>query len=357
MQIKRDLKKINRKTLIIIGCILTGISLFFICLDVLASSNFSLIKSIRLSYSPTVVKRGSIRAQILFPGTIDFTEHVVLQFQQIPQTGIMLSWVGVKSGDYVKKNQLLATLDTQMVQKQQEINLSNYLNQRYTFDQTTSDNGGRTPDQALNDTQKRQLLQNQLSLNNSVYSVELQDLVKKFSTLYTPIEGIVAKVDIPYGGVNIESADQEKFEIINPKTMFFNVDVDETEINNLHIGDKGVILLNAFPTEYTEATIVNISFIPHQDANNNNVYTVKMSFDNKDNSNYKYKFQMGGYVIFHEYSDNILYIPNDYLHTDDNGTFVKLGDSRKLVYIQPGITDGKVTEVIKGVNEGDKIYY
>jgi len=355
---KNFLKKVNRKVLLITGIVLFCISILLVLIDVLANSNWSVIRSARLYFTPTVVQRGTIRAQILFPGIIDFGEHSILEFQQIPANGVLISWIGVKIGDYVKKNQVLASLDTQTVLKQQQVNLSNYLNQRYTFDQAISDNGGRSdPNQALNDTQKRTLLQNQISLNNSVYTVELQDLVKQYANVYTPIEGIVTKIDIPYAGINIQSADQEKFEVINPKTLFFNADVDETEINNLHVGDKGVVLLNAYPTDYIESTIIDIAFAPHQDANNNNVYTIKLTLNNRNNSDYRYKFQMGGYVIFHEYGDNVLFISNDYLHTDENGTFVKVGTARKLVYIQPGITNGKITEIIKGVNEGDKISY
>lgn len=358
MQEKNIVKKINRKSLLIAGALLFTISIVLVVIDVLANSNWSTLKSARLYFTPIVVQRGTIRAQILFPGIIDFSEHAVLEFQQIPTNGVLVSWIGVKPGDYVKKNQLLASLDTQMVLKQQQVNLSNYLNQRYTYDQAISDNGGRTdPNQALNDTQKRTLLENQISLNNSVYPVELQDLVKQYANLYTPIEGIITKIDIPYAGVNIQSADQEKFEVINPKTMFFNADIDETEIDNLHVGNKGIVLLNAYPTDYIESTITDIAFATHQDANNNNVYAIKMNLNNRSNNDYRFKYQMAGYVIFYEYSNNILLVPNEYLHTDDNGTYVKVGSARKLVYIQPGITNGKVTEIIKGVSEGDKIYY
>ncbi len=351
------MKKINRKLLIVIGGILVAISFIAIMIDILATSDWSLIKSARLSFVPITVHKGTIRAQILFPGSIDFSEHAILQFQQIPANGVMISWVGVKTGDSVKKNQLLASLDVQAVQKQQQINLSNYLNQRYTFDQATSDNGGRSPSQAISDTQKRLLQQNQISLDNSVGSVELQDLIKQFSNLYTPIDGIVTKIDTPIAGVNIQTADQAKFEVINPKTMFFNADVEETEVDNLHVGDKGIIVLNAFPSEYIQATITNVAFSPHQDANNNNLYTVKLSLDNKGNEDYKYKFGMGGYVIFHEYNENVVLAPNEYLHTDDNGTYLKVGNARKLIYVQTGITNGKVTEIMKGLSEGDTIYY
>lgn len=352
------MKKISKKTLVIIISVIFVLSLILIVIDFLASGNWRILQSLKLYFSPIVVKKGSIKAQVIFPGAIDFNQHSLLQFQQIPSGGIMISSIGVKVGDKVKKGQFIASLDQQTMLKQQQLNLSNFLNQRYVYDQAISDNGGRTdPNQALNDTQKRTLLENQISLNNSVYNVELQDQAQKLSNLYTPIDGVVTRVDSPFAGVNIASADEAKFEVINPNTLFFNVDVDETEISNLHAGDKGIIILNAFPTDYIQSTIKNIAFTSHLDSNNNTVYTTKLALDNKTDNDYKYKFGMNGYVIFYEYNTNVLYVPNEYLHTDTNGTFLKIGSNRKLTYVQTGISDGKVTEIMKGVGLGDEIYY
>lgn len=351
------MKKLNRKAIIIIGSLLVVISLLVIAIDLYANSDWSVIKSVRLSFIPKVVHKGTIRAQVLFPGSIDFSEHAILQFQQIPANGVMISWIGAKSGDHVKKNQHIASLDIQYLQKQQQINLSNYMNQRYTFDQTISDNGGKTPEQSISDTQKRSLQQNQIALDNSVSNVELQDITKRLSNLYSPIDGIITKTDVAVAGVNIQTADQAKFEIVNPKTMFFSADVEETEINNLHVGDKGVLVLNAFASSYIPSTITDIAFYPHQDTNNNNLYTVKLALDNKNNEDYKYKLGMSGYIIFHEYNDNVLLVPSEYLHTDDNGTYLKVGSAKKIVYVQTGITNGKMTEITRGISEGDTIYY
>jgi multidrug efflux pump subunit AcrA (membrane-fusion protein) len=339
--------------------ILLWIGIILIILLVLGGAFIALtnLKQIHLYLNPVNVAKGTIRTQIVFPGAIDFDQHVVLQFQQVPTNGIMISWVGVKVGDHVNKNQLLASLDQQAILKQQQLNLGNFLRQRYTFDQTTSDNGGRTSDQAISDTQKRLLQQNQIDLNTSVFNVELQDVVQRLSNLWSPIDGIVTRVDTPVAGVNIQTADEAKFEVINPTTVFFNANIDETEINNLHVGDKGIIILSAYPAQFIQATIKDIAFASHLDANNNTVYTVKLSLANKTNNDYSLKFGMNGNVVFYEYADNILYIPNDYIHQDDNGSYVMLGKSKRKIYVQTGISDGSVTEIVKGLAEGEAIYY
>lgn len=350
------MKNIHRKTIFIFLAAVVGVLVVVSLVDLISSNDWVVFKSIRLFFRPIVVAKGTIRSQVIFSGTVDFDKHVTLQFQQVPTNGVMISWVGVKLGDTVKKGQLLASLDQQAVLKQQQLNLSTYWQQRLTFDQTQSDNAGRTPDQSLNDTQKRQLLTSQASLNNSIYNVELQDQVARLSNIWSPIGGVMTRIDTPLAGVNIQSADEARFEVIDPSTLLFSTDIDESEVTNLHVGDKGVLVLNAFPTDYIPATIRNIAFASHQDTNNNTVYNVKLTLD-RDNTSYKYKFGMTGNIVFYEYNTNVLYVPNDYIHQDDTGFYVKVGNAKKLVYVQTGISDGKVTEIVKGVNEGDAIFY
>jgi len=329
----------------------------FIVLEFLSNNNWAALKPITLYYTPINVAKGNIKGQVIFAGTVDFDKHVTLQFQQIPSNGIMIAGVYVKVGSKVQQNQLIASLDKQSILKQQQINLNQYWQQRLTFDQSTSDNNGMNPYNTLSDTQKRTLLQSQAALNGSVYNVELQDIVSRLADIYSPITGIITRVDNPVAGVNIMTADEAKFEVIDPSTLFFNTDVDETEINNLRVGNKGIVILNAYPTGYIQSTIRDIAFASHQDSNNNTVYTVKLTLDNKDNSNYQYKLGMTGYVVFYEEADNVLYVPNEYIHQDDIGSYVQIGSSKKHEYIQTGLTNGKITEIIKGVNPGDPIYY
>lgn len=349
-----DQVKTSKKKKIILWS-LSVLGLFFLLLLLfLALTN---LKQIRLYLHPVVIGRGTIKSPVIFPGSIDFNEHVTLQFQQIPSTGVLISWVGVKVGDRVSKNQLLASIDQQTVLKQQQSNLDAYWKQRLTFDQTTANNSGMTPQTALNDTQKRLLQQSQVDLNQSVYAVELQDIVRQLSNLWSPIDGIVTRVDTPVAGVNIQSADEARFEVINPKTLFFNANVDETEVENLHVGDKGILVLNAHPADFIQSTITDIAFASRQDSNSNTVYTVKLRLDNKTDDDYKFKYGMTGNIVFYEYADNILTVPNDYIHQDDNGSYVLAGKDKKLTYVQTGISNGSVTEIIKGAVEGETIHY
>jgi len=351
--IETDEKKPGSKKLLIVIAVALFIILIVLFGVFFLLGGGNLLQTFHLRFSPVTVKKGDVKTQLLFPGTIDFLQRSVLEFQQVPTTGSKITYIGVKVGDIIKKGALIASLDSEAVLKQQQKNLATFLKQRANYDQTIANAGGIPQ----NDTTNRQILGTQSDLNSSVYDVELQDQILKFSTIFSPIDGIVTRADAQVPGINISSNDEVKFEVINPLTFFFSVDVDESEVVNLHKGDIGYVLLNAFPGDPAKAIVSVIAFAPHADSNGNMVYTVKLLFDNKNNSNYQYKLGMTGNVVFYTWAQNVLTLSKTYIHEDDTGSFVRVGNDKKKTYIQTGISDGTNTEIVRGLFENEVIYY
>ena len=77
------------------------------------------------------VKRGILEEKLTISGTVEAEEKVVLKFQ----TSGRLSWVGVKTGDYVKKFQGIASLDLRDVEKNLKKKLLAFMNERWDFEQ------------------------------------------------------------------------------------------------------------------------------------------------------------------------------------------------------------------------------
>src|SRR3990167_3915646 len=207
------------------------------------------------------VNRTNLKDTLILSGEIDATEKIDLHFQ----SGGRLSWVGVKEGDVVKKYQGIASLDQRQLQKTLEKYLNTYVKERNDFDQNEQDNGdgsvGFTQD--LRETAKRTLENAQFDLNNTVLDVELQAIAKEYSYLYTPIEGIVTRIDAPTAGLNVSITDI--YEVINPQTVYFAVSADQTEVVNLHAGQKGTITLDAYPDNPIIGTVDTIAFTPKTD--------------------------------------------------------------------------------------------
>src|SRR3989338_2730820 len=174
------------------------------------------------------VKSGKLEDVLTISGTIDAEEKTTLRFQ----TSGRLAWVGVKEGDYVKKYQRIASLDKREVEKNLKKKLLAYMNERWDFEQTHDDysvRGRRLIDvPGLTAEENRILDKAQFDLDSSVLDVEIQTLAVEYANLWTPIEGIVTKVAAPFAGMNITPALSE-FEIINPLSIYFSANADETE--------------------------------------------------------------------------------------------------------------------------------
>jgi RND family efflux transporter MFP subunit len=313
-------------------------------------------KSDAIKQKSYVIKKSDLVDSLAISGQIDAHEKANLQFQ----TSGMLAWVGVKEGDYVKKFQVVASLDKRLLKNQMSQLLNNYMTNRWTFEQAQADNvnwqtNGMT--QIARDTVKRTLEKNQFSLNNAVLNVEAEDLTMQFANLWSPIEGLVTSIDTPNSGVNVTPA-SANFSIINPKTVYFSSTADQTEVTKFNIGQKGKLVLDAFPDEEFDTEVESIGFTPKA-GETGTVYELKLKVI-FDNAQYKFKMGMTGDVnfIFRE-DKNVLSVPEGYIIKDSGKTFLSMMINNKLerVEIKTGITIDGNTEILSGVSENDVIYY
>ena len=298
-----------------------------------------------------VVKRGELVKELTLSGKIDADEQVALQFQM----GGLLTYAGVKEGDKVEKYQTIAALDERTAQKNLEQALIDYSKQRITFDTTVENNQNRTPQQALNDTMKRLLQNNQYDLDKTILSVELKDLARQLSFLSTPISGIVTRIDVPGTGVNIYLPSQAQFEITNPDSIFFNITADQTEVIYLKEGMTANIILDSFPDKKIRSKIKTISFTP-KTGESETVYEIKAELLNIDNLDYQYKIGMTGDITFKtDRKKNVLFLPSKFIKSDSKGVYVVLKNKKKQ-YIKTDFETDSFTEVNKELKEGTVVY-
>lgn len=292
-----------------------------------------------------VVRRGNLEESLTISGQIKAEENVILRFQ----TSGKVVWVGVKEGDIVKKYQAIASLDPREVKKKLDKYLNTFLKTRTDFDQTQAD----AKDKALTDALKRALDKSQLDLNNAVLDVELQNLAVEFSRLITPIAGIVVKADPTYTGANIIST-QAQYEIVNPKTLYFEGVADQTEVVKLKNGMTGGLTLDAYPDQSFRGRITTLAFTPKTEETGT-VYAVKFVFPVKETS-LAYKIGMTGDLTFTTKKKNrVLYLPIKFIKSEDRQKYVSLKKQTK-VYITTGLETDNLIEITSGLAEGDVVY-
>ncbi len=315
---------------------------------------YNAVQTAASKQSKYTVKRINVEDTLSLSGTVVASEDATLRFQ----TSGRLSWVGVKEGDYVKKYQTLASLDQRDVKNKLQQYLNTYMKNRWDYDQTKEDKdikniGGLSEDarrEAL-----RILDKAQFDLNNSVLDVELQQLAVEYSSLSTPIKGIVVRVDTPYAGVNITPAGSE-FEVINPDTVYFSATADQTDVVNLRKGMKGEIVLDAYPDKSLQGMIANISFTP-KTGESGTVYEAKLTMD-VNNAAFAYRYGMTGDVSFvTQVSKNVLAIPTTLIKSENNKSYVmKIQNGNQIkTYIKTGEEFDNNTIITSGLKLGDVI--
>lgn len=300
------------------------------------------------------IKKQNLKDELTLSGKVDAEEHAILRFQ----TSGMVNWVGVKEGDYVKKYQGLASLDQRELQKNLKKYLNTYMSERWDYDQTKEDKdikyiGGLSEDARR--AALRVLDKAQFDLDNSVIDVELKDIALKYAYLYTPIEGLVTKVDVPFAGVNITPAGAE-FEVINPKTVYLSATADQVDVVKLKEGMTGEIIFDS----YTEATIPGviekIAFIP-KTGESGTVYEVKVTIAS-DNVSYKYRYGMTADIsfIFNE-KENVLSVPSNYVKTEKKRKYVMKKENNQKVktYVTTGEEIDNNLIITSGLKEGDVV--
>ena len=299
------------------------------------------------------IKKGEIKKELSLSGKIDAKEKVSLQFQQ----GGLMSWVGVKEGDFVRKNQAIASLDTRLTSINLKKSLNIYSITRLDFDQLNKDyeKYEENADNNYREKIKRILQKNQLTLENSVLDVESLDLSIKLSSISTPISGIVTKVSNPIAGVNVLPS-QSQFEIINPATIYFSVSVDQMDLFGLNKEKEVEIVLDAYPDTKLLGKIDNISFAPIL-GETGTVYEVKMVFEKLDNKDMRYKIGMTGDAnLILEKQENVLFVPQEYVKEDAKGKYLLVGKKMEKIYVETGLESDTSVEIKNNIKEGDIVY-
>ncbi len=294
-----------------------------------------------------------IQQDLTLSGQIDALTRSDVRFQ----SSGLLTWVGVKEGDKVRKWQALASLDRKELQKNLETQFNDYRKQLSQFDDTQDEYKTERDALVLTDEMKRILNRSQFDLNNAVIQYELSDLAIKYSTVYSPIAGIVTAIDQPVAGVHVTPA-SATFTVIDPSTVYFKSEVEQDDISKIKIGQTAVIELDSYPDETINGTIDYISFTP-MSGRSTPTYAVRIKFP-VDNQSLKYRLGMDGdATIALSQASNTIVIPFEALVEEDDKSYVYVKDPKSNTAIKKEVQTGLETtteiEITQGLNSDDQV--
>lgn len=190
---------------------------------------------------------------------------------------------------------------------------------------------------------------NLAKINLDIAKIELEN-----SVIVMPFDGLVQNVNYKEGeylsptlaAVTVISSD---FEI--------SADIEETDIGKIKKGQEVDITLDAFPDEKIKGTVERISPIPKNTAG---VISFKVTILPV---NVKPGLLLSGIsanaTIYISKIENVILVPSLAVFEEDGKSIVWISDENNepvIKEVKTGASDFENTEIISGINEGDKVF-
>ena len=129
-----------------------------------------------------------------------------------------------KNGDYVKKGELLASLEKKIFQTELDRQLADYEKTRADFEIFNLQKGG-----VEDDLTKYLKMGKQAQLNASVKEVELAKARLDQTDLFSPVEGVILDDGGMAPGMNVTPASYA-FKILEAASLWFEVEIEQEDI-------------------------------------------------------------------------------------------------------------------------------
>lgn len=304
----------------------------------------------KATYTEYPVAKKNLQETFELSGKVVAGSSATLRFS----AGGLITYLGAKEGETVKKWQTLATIDTRQLQKTLEQKLNLYTIQRGTFDQTIDDNDNSVPDGDLGRTLKRLLEKNQYQLDNTVKDVEYLDLSVRLSQLSSPLAGILTHS--PTDVSNVQALATDTWVVVDPSSLYFSADLDETDLKRVSIGQKVIITLDAYPDKQIESSIKSISYSP-KETTAGTTYEVALAIPEDKLPDLRLGLNGTAAIILSEKS-GVLTLPSSALSGTGTETkvLVKSGNKYSEKTIETGIENEGIVEILSGLGELDHVY-
>ena len=283
-----------------------------------------------------------IKKVVTATGIIRSQSEANLKFQ----TSGKVSSINVKQGDYVKKGQLIAKLDTADLQKRLKADLNSYFKERLDFEDVKDSQPGGPASTELERIAKRA----QSDLDNSVIDVELRDLAIKYSNLYSPIEGYITQNPQVLVGSNV-LATETITAVADLDNLEFIAEIDEVDIGQIKEGKTALISLDAFADHQTEANVKTISKKAIITSTQSTVFEVIFELPKGQD----FLLGMNGTIeVQIEKKDDVLSIPPQAL-IDEKHVWVKEDNTYVEKEVSTGLESDEHVEIISGITGGEEV--
>ncbi len=264
-----------------------------------------------------------------------------------PEISGQITSILVKEGNKVKKGQLLARLNTVIIDK----NIVE-VKEQLTLAETVYNKQANLWDQKIGS--EIQYLEAKNNFNNLTNRLESLNAQRDMAFVKSPIEGIVETINLKKG--ELASPGMQFMQIVNIDNLLVSLQLSEAYISAIHEGDMVTITFPAYPDLIYNEPVYRIGNIINPQ---NRTFIAEIKVKNK---NHLLKPNMLANVTINDYNvDNAIVVPSILIKEDMTGKFLFMLDTldnntiAEKHYIKTGRSFNDVTEVIEGLDVGDII--
>lgn len=291
------------------------------------------------------VKKQDIKTTVSSSGNLTGTSVANLKFKSSGK----LAYIKVKSGDTVKKGQLIASLDTRELDIALQQAYNTFIAKDAAAKKAEDDVKNHSSDETF--TQKDTRTTAQVARDNAFDNIKLARKTLDDAIIFAPFDGVVTQaMDVEGQVISITDIVAQ---IVDYSGFYFDTDVDEADISKVAIGAEAEVTLDAYLGEKFIGKVDQIKPQTKITSSGATVVTVRILLENP-----KLVFVnglSGESSILNAVSFNALTIPQEALR--DDSTVVIEGADKKLKAkkIETGISSDTDIEIKSGLTEGEKV--
>lgn len=292
------------------------------------------------------IKRGEVVEKLILTGEIKAENQASLRFA----TSGELEQVKVGEGEKVEKGQVLAKLDANSQYQAYEKAVADLRAATATVEKVYDEVEGHDDDETYQQKEDRTTAEVRRDKAYRALQIAKENLSNVY--LRAPFDGVVSRVNNPYGQVNVTYAEGQ-IKLVDPSSLYFEVSADQTEVIEIGKGQKVKIILDALMDEDVEGEVTYVDLVP-KEGEAGVVYRIKVKLDDQPE---RIRVGMGGDAEFVlNRKEEVLNVPFDFLQSDEEGDYLLVNDPKNKVYVETGLEGEDRVEVKGEINEKDVIY-
>lgn len=287
------------------------------------------------------VKRQDIQSSVSSSGTLTGKEIVNLKFKSSGR----LAFIKAKPSDKVVANEMVAALDTKLLEIALQQALNTYRDKQALAEKAEDDVKNHDKDETFK--QKADRTTAQSARDSAFDEVKAAQKALDDAYLYSPIEGIVTQAQFIVGQ-NVTSSDLIA-QVVDFATPYFDTDIDEADIGQISPGQKAQVTLDAYPDPILEGVVDTVIPQTKTTTSGATVVTVRIKLET---AGINFINDLSGQSsIILSGAKNVLTIPLEALSEDDT-VFIQTNQGVKIQKIEAGIRSDTDVEVKNGIEEG-----